>query len=158
MTTIYRRKNPTTGLPETFTPTVTCRRSEAHRALDMRTDKAGAAWMTRWKPPTKITARDRENHAACRALGLSFWAETPQPNHLWAVDWSQRVHIVGVNRKELTAVHMCAYRFLHRDYQGTPMWETVQSCPCVYRQEASWSLPDDNNELFDVERITAPRA
>ncbi|WP_420063423.1 hypothetical protein [Mycobacteroides chelonae] len=38
-----------------------------------------------------------EYTAACAALGLSFWSESPTPWHIWAVDYTQRFHHLHVD-------------------------------------------------------------
>lgn len=37
--------------------------------------------------------------AACEALSLSYWADHPAPNCVWAVDDNQQAHVVRVYRK-----------------------------------------------------------
>lgn len=74
--------------------------------------RTGALTLTPWKPSkAKTTDRMLENVAACAAVGLSYWADGPDTNLLWAVDDDRVAHIVKIDRQKGTAHHACTHTY-----------------------------------------------
>ena len=70
-----------------------------------------AAWAEWGEGARRLPKRTRECLAACAAVGLHYWGDHPRARHVWAVDDSQRAHVVRINR-DGTAQHVCSPELL----------------------------------------------
>ncbi|MGD9622172.1 MAG: hypothetical protein AB7G47_19290 [Mycolicibacterium sp.] len=88
---------------------------------------------------TVAPVRTRENVAACAAVGLSFWSEAPVPNGIWAVDSTQRAHLVKVDRRA------------HRAYVACMDGHSLDAAAhiCQYRAvgDQTYTVPASNDEM-----------
>lgn len=78
-----------------------------------------------------IPNRDRENIAACAALGLTFWSGHPAAGSLWATDFAGRFHQVRINRKTRQSWHVCSttHRWPPHDQATWRRWTSLGVCP-----------------------------
>lgn len=58
-----------------------------------------------------LTLTSAERIAACAAVGLHYWSDSPVPRVVWACGDDQRFHLVRLDRVTRTAHHVCGLRY-----------------------------------------------
>lgn len=130
------------------------------RYFGLKRDSAGAL---RFRPepgiryPSSIPKRTLENIAACASVGLHFWCEHHRTNLLWAVDASQRVHEVMIDRKTQKAEHRC-----YRNYSYDPTTKHYRSgdpqrCERLVQGITTWAIAPTMNGLGDQLALTTTK-
>lgn len=116
-------------------------------------------WATERKirPESVIPTADRENIAACAALGLSFWAVSNTPRMLWAVDNDQRAHTVEIDRKRRAAWHRCSTTTRYDPVRQWPRDGSRKPCPSYIADTRSWSPIEGLGDMtIDFEEDPVP--
>lgn len=100
------------------------------------------------RPQTVAPARTRENVAACAAVGLSFWSEAPVPNGMWAVDATQRAHLVKVDRRAHRAYVACM--------DEHPLAAAAHTCQYRAGGDQTYTVPASNDAMAALLEAPAP--
>lgn len=82
-----------------------------------------------------LTVTTAERIAACAAVGLHYWSDSPVPHTVWANGDDNRFHLVRLDRVTRTAHHVCGLGYekpgmvlTSRCWHGRPIgqWPLVE--------------------------------